>query len=89
MASITARDARFICVLVALVSPTDPAPVIAQGVWRGRIAAAPRGEHGFGYDPVFEDLETGQTAAELTAAEKNKRSHRGRALRMLETLLRT
>jgi XTP/dITP diphosphohydrolase len=81
------RGARFICVLVAVMSPTDPVPVIAQGVWPGRIATSPRGDNGFGYDPVFEDPATSLTAAQLAAATKNQRSHRGRALQCLQHLL--
>ncbi len=83
------RGARFVCVLVALMSPTDPVPLIAQGVWPGRIAINQRGDNGFGYDPVFEDPQTNLTAAELTAATKNQRSHRGRALQQLRQLLPT
>lgn len=74
------RNARFYCVLVALASPDDPAPLIASGEWRGRIATAPRGTGGFGYDPVFVDPATGLSAAELSPAAKNLASHRGRAL---------
>jgi XTP/dITP diphosphohydrolase len=81
------RGARFICVLVAVMSPTDPVPVIAQGVWPGRIATSPRGDNGFGYDPIFEDPEISLTAAQLAAATKNRRSHRGRALQRLQHLL--
>lgn len=79
----TARRAHFVCALVWLRHTDDPDPLIALGRWQGRIIDAPRGEGGFGYDPVFLDLETGRTAAELTAAEKHVRSHRGRALRQL------
>jgi XTP/dITP diphosphohydrolase len=75
-------------VLVALRSADDPAPVIASGSWSGRIALAPRGTHGFGYDPVFVDQGSGRTAAELSAEEKNRVSHRGRALRELAELLK-
>jgi XTP/dITP diphosphohydrolase len=82
------RNARFYCVLVALRSADDPAPVIASGEWRGRIAARPRGTGGFGYDPVFEDPATGLTAAELGASAKNSVSHRGRALVALAAALR-
>ena len=82
------RGARFYCVLVALVSADDPAPVIASGEWQGRIAAQPRGSGGFGYDPIFVDPTTGQTAAELGPAAKNRVSHRGRALAALVTALR-
>jgi XTP/dITP diphosphohydrolase len=77
------RGARFYCVLVALRSPDDPAPLIASGEWRGRIAASARGTGGFGYDPVFVDPATGLSAAELSPAAKNLVSHRGRALSAL------
>ena len=82
------RGARFYCVLVALEAADDPAPLIAHGEWRGSIALAPRGAGGFGYDPVFVDPATGQTAAELAPAAKNRVSHRGRALRALAEGLR-
>ena len=83
-----ARTARFICVVVALRSVADPTPLIAQGVWRGRITEQPRGQEGFGYDPIFEDVETGLTAAELSPASKNQRSHRGQALQALQRCFR-
>ena len=82
------RGARFYCVLVALESADDPAPVIASGEWQGRIAARPRGSQGFGYDPIFVDPATGQTAAELAPAAKNRVSHRARALAALVAALR-
>jgi XTP/dITP diphosphohydrolase len=82
------RSACFHCVLVALEHPDDPAPVIATGAWRGRIAHAPNGQGGFGYDPVFFDPASGRTAAELSAAEKNRVSHRGAALRALVEFLK-
>jgi XTP/dITP diphosphohydrolase len=82
------RAARFLCVLVALDAADDPAPVIATGEWRGRIATQSRGVGGFGYDPVFVDPATGLTAAELTPAAKNRVSHRGRALVALAAELR-
>ena len=82
-----ARGARFHCVIVALSHAKDPAPIIVQGVWRGQIATAPRGKHGFGYDPVFVGDGLEVTAAELSPAAKNELSHRGQALRALvETL---
>jgi XTP/dITP diphosphohydrolase len=81
------RSARFHCVLVALESPEDAAPAIATGSWTGQIARAPRGNGGFGYDPVFFDPELGRTAAELDPAEKNRISHRGIALAKLLALL--
>jgi XTP/dITP diphosphohydrolase len=83
-----ARGARFHCVLVALLNADDSAPVIATGEWSGEIAAVPRGAHGFGYDPVFFDPVLGKTAAELSAAAKNRVSHRGTALRRLGELLK-
>lgn len=73
------RQARFICLIVALRAPADPAPAFAQGVWSGAITRAPRGRHGFGYDPVFFDPRRGRTAAELTPAVKNEISHRAMA----------
>ena len=70
--------------LVFMRHARDPAPLICHGVWRGWILDAPRGEGGFGYDPVFAAPEFGdRAAAELTAAEKNGVSHRGKALRAL------
>lgn len=77
------RGAYIFCVLVLLRSPHDPAPLIAEGRWRGRILHTPRGDGGFGYDPVFLDPEAGLSAAELDATEKYRRSHRGQALRSL------
>jgi XTP/dITP diphosphohydrolase len=82
------RSARFHCVLVALEHADDPAPVLATGSWAGQIARAPKGERGFGYDPVFFVPELGRTAAELTAAEKNQVSHRAAALRQLVELVK-
>lgn len=77
------RGAYFICVMVLLQHAGDPAPLIAEGRWHGRILDVPRGEHGFGYDPLF--LPDGQTlsAAELDATLKNRLSHRGQALARL------
>ncbi len=77
------RRAHFVCVIVALRGPADPDPLIASGRWHGRIATEPRGEKGFGYDPVFEIPELGKTAAELDPALKSRLSHRGQALRRL------
>lgn len=81
------RDAFFTCTLVYLGAPDDPAPQIATGRWHGTIIDAPRGHNGFGYDPLFLVNELGKTAAELTVAEKNRLSHRGRACRRLAALL--
>ena len=77
------RGAGFVCALVYLRHAQDPCPIVCEGVWRGRILDAPRGGGGFGYDPVFFVEELGRTAAELSRAEKNAVSHRGRALEQL------
>jgi XTP/dITP diphosphohydrolase len=77
------RGAHYVCLLVLVRHARDPDPLIADGRWHGRIADAPRGAGGFGYDPLFEVSDDGRTAAELPAAEKHVRSHRGIALRSL------
>jgi XTP/dITP diphosphohydrolase len=82
-----ARSARFHCVLVLLRSADDPRPIIAEGSWEGRILREPRGDHGFGYDPVFLDPDNAGSAAELEPAIKNAISHRGRALAALKLRL--
>ena len=82
-----ARTARFYCVLVLLRSADDPQPLIAEGSWEGRILEQPRGERGFGYDPVFFDPENARSAAELDPTIKNTISHRGRALAALRQRL--
>lgn len=81
------RTARFRCVLAWVNSADDPDPLFAEGCWEGRIAHAPAGVEGFGYDPVFVDPGSGLTAAELGSARKNARSHRARALRALRERL--
>ena len=81
------RDAFFTCTLVYLGAADDPAPQIATGRWHGTIIDSPRGHNGFGYDPLFLVAELGKTAAELTLAEKNRLSHRGRACQRLAALL--
>ena len=75
------RTARFVCELA--VAREGDLLVQFRAVAEGSILAAPRGEGGFGYDPLFLDLETQKTFAELSAEEKLARSHRGRALRDL------
>ncbi len=82
-----ARTARFVCVLAVLRHAEDPQPLIAEGVWEGRILDAPRGSGGFGYDPVFFDPARAMGAAELDAALKNRISHRGIALARLRDAL--
>ena len=80
------RDAEFRCVACFVYSEVAE-PLFANGSWRGHILNARRGNGGFGYDPVFFDPVTGKAAAELSADEKNSRSHRGLALRALADLL--
>lgn len=77
------RRARFVSLLVLVRHADDPEPLIAEGEWSGEILLAPAGVGGFGYDPLFLDPESGRSAAELDAAEKNRRSHRGRAMQRL------
>jgi len=81
------RGAYFYCCLVLLRHVDDPAPLIATGRWHGYILDAPRGDGGFGYDPVFLEPRMGVTAAELPATEKNRISHRGQALDALINML--
>lgn len=83
------RSARFQCLMVYMRHGEDPTPVICQGTWEGRILLSPRGENGFGYDPVFHVPNEDCSAAELTAAAKNRLSHRGQALRALVRYLRS
>jgi XTP/dITP diphosphohydrolase len=78
------RSAYFIAVLVLLRHADDPAPLIAEGRWHGRILEAPRGEGGFGYDPLFLPDGHDVSAAELEPARKNRLSHRGQALALLK-----
>jgi XTP/dITP diphosphohydrolase len=77
------KSAYYYCVLVYVRHADDPQPVIADARWNGVMLDAPRGEGGFGYDPYFLLPELGLTAAELPAADKNRLSHRGQALRAL------
>jgi len=83
------RHAHFFCVIVVLRHAEDPAPLIAEGRWHGRILDAPRGNGGFGYDPVFFDPQRNAGAAELDAGVKNRISHRGQALACLRESLAT
>jgi XTP/dITP diphosphohydrolase len=80
------RGAAFHCVATFVMSDQDT-PLVGEGEWRGSILTARQGNSGFGYDPVFLDPESGKSAAELTAEEKNARSHRGKALRQLIELI--
>jgi XTP/dITP diphosphohydrolase len=77
------RRAHYYCVMVLLRRADDPEPVVAEGIWRGEIAQAPRGTGGFGYDPLFYLPARRCTSAELDAGQKNRVSHRGQALAKL------
>jgi XTP/dITP diphosphohydrolase len=82
------RRAHYVCVLVLVRHAADPEPVIAEGAWHGRIVDVPRGAGGFGYDPHFLDEATGRTGAELPLEQKNRISHRGKAMEALIERLR-
>lgn len=82
------RTARYQCALAFMRSAADFSPLVFQANWQGRLTAPPRGTAGFGYDSIFELPELGKTAAELSAEEKNRISHRGKALRELVASLR-
>jgi len=77
------RGAHYVCLMVFVRHADDPRPLIAEGVWHGEIARAPRGSNGFGYDPLFLLPKLGRTAAELDPGEKNRISHRALALERL------
>ncbi|MDT0633768.1 RdgB/HAM1 family non-canonical purine NTP pyrophosphatase [Spectribacter hydrogenoxidans] len=81
------REAHFHCTVVLVRHAEDPDPAIAQGRWAGRILDIPRGEGGFGYDPLFWVPAESASAAELAPEHKNHVSHRGQAMRALLTLL--
>ena len=81
------RDACYVCVMILVRHRDDPRPLVAEGIWRGEIARAPRGSGGFGYDPLFWLPSLGKTAAELDAEHKNRISHRAIALQKLLALL--
>lgn len=87
LAGIADRRAHYACVLALVRHPEDPEPIITEGRWEGRIVDTPRGSGGFGYDPHFEDLQSGLTGAQIPLEQKNQVSHRGKALRsMIERL---
>ena len=81
------RTAHYLCALVALRSPEDPEPLIAIDTWDGEVAESPQGGGGFGYDPYFIVDGTGKRAAELTPEEKNAVSHRGKAMKKMQSLI--
>ena len=82
------RTARFRCVIAFLGTSSDDQPVFFEGEWAGYIAKERTGKNGFGYDPVFVDLQSNLTAAELESDQKNKISHRGMAMQSLKSYLR-
>lgn len=82
------RRAHYVAVLVFLRHADDPQPLIAEGEWHGEIVATPQGEGGFGYDPYFWLPSYGCTAAQLSSEEKNRQSHRGKALANLVERMR-
>lgn len=77
------RTARFHCALVYMRYPEDPCPIICQSSWEGQILFEPRGDNGFGYDPLFYLPLSGCSSAELPPEQKNRISHRGRAMQKL------
>ncbi len=83
------RSARFQCVLVYMRHAADPTPLVCQASWEGSILRAPRGEHGFGYDPLFYVPEHQCSSAELPRALKNRISHRAKASALLFQALRS
>ena len=83
LAAVADRRAHYACVLALMRHAEDPEPVITEGAWHGTIIDAPRGTGGFGYDPLFLDVDTGLTGAELPLERKNELSHRGKAIRAL------
>ncbi|SIP91994.1 XTP/dITP diphosphohydrolase [Aromatoleum tolulyticum] len=89
LTDVSDRRAFFYSVVVLVRHADDPRPLIADGEWHGAILDAPRGEAGFGYDPLFYVPQLGQTAAELDAKLKNTLSHRGAAMRHLLSRLET
>jgi len=81
------RTARFVCVMVYMRHAEDPTPLIAQGVWEGRILSQAVGQNGFGYDPIFWVEEYQCSSAQLSPEQKNSISHRWRALHLLSQQL--
>ncbi|KAA8734551.1 RdgB/HAM1 family non-canonical purine NTP pyrophosphatase [Acinetobacter qingfengensis] len=79
--------AMFVCVLALVRHAEDPLPIICEGIWEGEILEQARGEHGFGYDPLFWLADLSCSSAELPKQEKNKISHRGQAMQKFRNLL--
>lgn len=81
------RGAQFVCALALLRHADDPLPILCEGLWQGRILHSARGEHGFGYDPLFWVPERDCSSAELAPEDKNQLSHRARAMALLTARL--
>jgi XTP/dITP diphosphohydrolase len=82
------RGARFHCALVYMRHPLDPIPIVCQASWEGRILESPRGENGFGYDPLFYVPDYQCSSAELPREIKNRISHRAQASALLLEAMR-
>ena len=82
------RKAHYHCSIVFIKEPKDPQPIICEGQWYGEILKGPKGSKGFGYDPIFLDYKSEQSAGELTPEIKNRISHRGHALQKLKQKLK-
>lgn len=80
------RTAHFHCAITLVNSADDPSPLVCEGIWSGTILDKPRGDKGFGYDPIFYVPEYNCSVAELDPALKNQISHRGRAMKEFRTL---
>ncbi len=81
------RGAQFVCALALVRHADDPLPILCEGLWQGRILHTPRGEQGFGYDPLFWVPERNCSSAELAPQDKNQISHRARAMALLKQRL--
>lgn len=88
MAGRAQRSARFVGVLVALRQADDPEPLVAMGRWQGELLEAPRGQGGFGYDPLLLIPALGRSVAELDSPTKNLHSHRAAAAAQMLQLMR-
>ena len=82
------RRAFYVAVIAVVKSASDPMPTIAEGRWHGSIGLLPKGEGGFGYDPLFIPDGASITAAEMAREDKQRVSHRAKALKALEPLLK-
>lgn len=82
------RRAFYVAVIAVMKSASDPMPTIAEGRWHGSIGLLPKGEGGFGYDPLFIPDGASITAAEMAREDKQRVSHRAKALKALEPLLK-